>query len=149
MGHKAILFPWQQRWVADPARLKIAVKSTQIGFSFAEAYADAVECLEQDRNLFAILSRSERQALEFARKAKEHCQAIGAVAKLTENESFEGTEIKQHVIEFPNGSRIIALTSNPDTARGYTGNVVLDEFAFHKDAKAVFAAAYGRATRGV
>jgi hypothetical protein len=26
--------------------------------------------------------------------------------------------------------------------------VVLDEFAFHKDAKAVFAAAYGRATRG-
>jgi len=146
--HKPILYPYQQEWVGDRSRLKIAVKSTQIGFSFTEAYDDVVDSLEIDRNLWCILSRSERQALEFARKCKEHCNAIGAVAELMENQSFQGTSMLQHVIEFPNRSRIITLTSNPDTARGYTGNMVLDEFAFHKDSKAVFAAAYGRATLG-
>jgi len=148
MAINPILYPWQQRWVKDQARLKIAVKSTQIGFSFVESYDDVVDSLEREHNLWCILSRSERQALEFARKCKEHCNAIGAVAQLLENESFEGTSMKQHIIEFPNLSRIIVLTSNPDTARGYTGNVVLDEFAFHKDSKAVFTAAYGRATLG-
>lgn len=143
-----ILYPWQKRWVQDSSRLKIAVKSTQVGFSFAQGYECVVDCLEQAGNLWIILSRSERQALEFARKCKDHCRAIGVVAKLTENLAFEQTEIKQHVIEFPNNSRIIAVTSNPDTARGYTGNIVLDEFAFHKDGKAVYQAAYGRATLG-
>jgi len=145
---KAILFPWQKRWVQDRARLKMVVKSTQIGYSFAQAYDCVLDCMEKPKNLWIILSRSERQALEFARKAKEHCKAIGAVARLVENDSFQGTEIKQHVIEFPNSSRIIAVTSNPDTARGYSGNIVLDEFAFHKDSRAVYQAAYGRATRG-
>ena len=60
--------------------------------------------------------------------------------------SFSEPEKKQHEIEFPNGSRIIALAANPDTARGYTGEIVLDEFAFHQDAEEIFKAAYGRMT---
>jgi phage FluMu gp28-like protein len=148
MAHDQILFEYQKRWVEDHNRLKLAVKSTQIGFSFTESYADVLRCLERDNSMRAVLSRSERQSLEFARKCKDHCQAIGAVAQLIENESFQNTSMLQHTIEFPNRSRIIALSSNPDTARGYTCDITLDEFAFHKDSKAVFAAAYGRTTRG-
>lgn len=70
----------------------------------------------------------------------------GVVAHLAENRQFQKTEKKQHEIEFPNGSRIIALAANPDTSRGYTGDIVLDEFAFHQDADEIFKAAYGRVT---
>ena len=50
---------------------------------------------------------------------------------------------------FPhNGSRIIGLPANPDTARGYSGNIVLDEFAFHGDAHKIYAACFPIITRG-
>ncbi|MGH9813547.1 MAG: hypothetical protein ACRD4T_10480, partial [Candidatus Acidiferrales bacterium] len=45
-------------------------------------------------------------------------------------------------------SRIIALPANPDTVRGFAGDVVLDEFAFHRDAEAIWRAAFATATRG-
>src|SRR5208337_1134028 len=41
-----------------------------------------------------------------------------------------------------------ALPANPDTARGYSGNVTLDEFAFHADAEKIYAALYPSITRG-
>jgi phage FluMu gp28-like protein len=45
-------------------------------------------------------------------------------------------------------NRIIGLPANPDTARGYSGDVLLDEFALHRDAKSIWAAMIGRVTRG-
>ncbi len=46
------------------------------------------------------------------------------------------TEDKTMEVHFPhNGSRIIGLPANADAARGYSGNIVLDEFAFHGDAR--------------
>jgi len=43
---------------------------------------------------------------------------------------------------------MIFLPANPDTARGYTGNVLADEFASHKKAKEIYAAVYPSITRG-
>ena len=40
------------------------------------------------------------------------------------------------------GSRITALPANPDTARGFSGNVFLDEFALHRDSRAIWGALY-------
>jgi len=45
-------------------------------------------------------------------------------------------------IEFPGGSRITALPANPDTARGFSANVLLDEFAFHQDSRAIWKALF-------
>ncbi|MCZ6751186.1 MAG: hypothetical protein O7E51_05065, partial [Acidobacteria bacterium] len=39
------LYPYQKRWVMDGSRFKIAVKSTQIGFSFAAALEAVLDCL--------------------------------------------------------------------------------------------------------
>jgi hypothetical protein len=51
-----------------------------------------------------------RQSLELARKCKALVNAHeGLIAQLHENRPFKKTSIKQHEIEFPNGSRIIAL----------------------------------------
>ena len=140
--------PYQIRWATDTSRLAMIVKATQIGVSTATAgWAIFKRCLRIPNHLVIILSRSERQSLELARKCKALVDAYeGVVAQFSENRQFQKTEKKQHEIEFPNGSRIIALAANPDTARGYTGDIVLDEFAFHQDADEIYKAAYGRMT---
>ena len=145
------VYPYQQRWLADQSRFKLWVKSVQIGASFAqclEAVMDCAKSKERTNTLWILLSASERQALELARTCKQMCQAARLTAELRENEFFHQTLLSQHRLEFPNGTRILALPANPDTARGYAGNVVLDEFAIHRDAREIWRAAFGRASRG-
>lgn len=145
------LYSYQQRWLDDQSRFKLWVKSVQIGASFAQCLEAVLDCAQGARKnsaLWILLSASERQALELARTARRICQAGGIAAELRENEFFEQTLTTQHSIEFPNGARILALPANPDTARGYAGNVVLDEFAIHRDAREIWRAAFGRASRG-
>jgi phage FluMu gp28-like protein len=45
-------------------------------------------------------------------------------------------------VTLPNGSRITALPANPDTARGFSANVFLDEFAFHADSRKIWQALF-------
>lgn len=45
-------------------------------------------------------------------------------------------------VRFAHGSRITALPANPDTARGFSANVFLDEFTFHHDSRKIWAALY-------
>ena len=145
------LYPYQHRWLADQSRFKLWVKSVQVGASFAqcvEAVLDCAQSREKTSKLWILLSASERQALELARTCKQICQAARLTAELRENEFFHQTLLSQHRLEFPNGARILALPANPDTARGYAGNVVLDEFAIHRDAREIWRAAFGRASRG-
>ena len=44
--------------------------------------------------------------------------------------------------------RVIALPANPMTARGYSGDVFLDEFAMHRDDREIWAALIPTLTRG-
>ena len=92
-----------------------------------------------------MLSASERQSVELMEKVKMHTRAWDV---RFEDGYFGQTEIIEHKATFPNGNRIIALPANPDTARGYSGDVFLDEFALHRDSRAIWAAMMTRATRG-
>ena len=144
-----LLRPYQKRWVWDPARFAIAVKSAQVGYSTGTAAWAVDRCLQIPRRNVIFLSRSERQALELGEKAKMWVDSItGVAADWSPNHVFGGTSALQHEIRFGNGSRIIVLAANPDTARGYTGDVVLDEFAFHKDSQAIFTAVYRQVSLG-
>ena len=51
-------------------------------------------------------------------------------------------------VAFPNGSRITALPANPDTARGFSANVILDEFAFHAKSRDIWAALFPVISKG-
>ncbi len=147
--HDVVLRPFQRRWVKDDARFAIAVKSAQIGYSTATAAWAVRRCLVIPQRIVVFLSRSERQSLELAQKAKAWLDGYkGVVADYFPNLPFAGTSALQHEIRFPNGSRIVVLAANPDTARGYTGDVVLDEFAFHKDSQAIFTAVYRQVSLG-
>ncbi len=141
------LLAYQKRWVEDNAKLKIAVKARQIGFSFAATLRAVLKCLE-GKTTWILLSKGERQSRLLMEKVREHVQACGAVARWQESEFFEGTSARQLEARFPNGSVITALPANPETARGYSGNVTLDEFAFHADAGKIYTALFPSITRG-
>ncbi|PQV56397.1 phage FluMu gp28-like protein [Defluviimonas denitrificans] len=55
---------------------------------------------------------------------------------------------KTHEVRFPGGSRVTALSASPDAARGFGGNLLLDEFAFHADSRRIWGSAFPVAARG-
>jgi phage FluMu gp28-like protein len=141
------LYPYQARWIQDKSRLKIACKSRRIGYSFAAGFRALRSCLEWKHNVI-ILSKKEELAKEFISEAvAPHVRAIGILASYHQG-YVPQTSIYKQECQFSNGSRIIALTANPDSARSYEGEVVLDEFAFHLDARKVYEAIEPSITRG-
>lgn len=138
-----ILLPYQQRWVNDTAALKIWLASRQIGKSFAIAMEAVVEALKGKCNNL-ILSSSERQSKEVMQKVYSHLRYL----KVRSDEIITAERQTKEEVELPNGSRIISLPANPDTVRGFSGNVFLDEFAFHKDSREIWKAMYPTVTRG-
>ena len=141
------LLPYQRRWVEDRSALKMVVKARQIGYSFAATLQALLRCLER-KTTWIFLSKGERQSKLLMEKVKEHIQSCGIVAQAFESTFFEGASRKQLEVRLPNGSVIYGLPSNPDTARGYSGNVTLDEFAFHADAAKIYSALFPTITRG-
>jgi len=140
--------PYQERFINDPAKRRLWVKSAQIGGSTTLASWSTSKCISKPKELVVILSASDRQAKEVALKAAEFIKALGGVEIQATESFFEKTDILEHTIRFPNGSRTIVLPANPATARGYTGHVVLDEFAHVADDDETFKVAYRQVTLG-
>jgi phage FluMu gp28-like protein len=143
------LLDWQRQWIEDEARFKLVVAAAQAaGKSFItslEAAIDRQKPGTASGQLGILLSASERQSIELMEKVKMHTRAWDV---RFEDGYFEETSIAEHRAIFPNGKRLIALPANPDTARGYSGDMLLDEFGLHRDSKAIWAAAMTRITRG-
>lgn len=139
------LYPYQKRWLTDPARFAVGMFARQTGKTFTTTLAVALECvqaeLEGRRTRWVILSRGERQAKEAMEAGiKLHLAAIGVVFQAHEYEWEPGINALE--VTLPGGSRITALPANPDTARGFSANVMLDEFAFHADSRKIWAALF-------
>jgi len=130
------LLPYQQRFLADRTRFKIGLWSRQTGKSFTSAMEAVLDCAETPGTLWVVLSAGERQALEWMQKAKLIAEAYGLVSEMI-GDKFQA-DFAQLTIRFPNGSRIIGLPANERTARGYSANVILDEFAFHDDSRGIW-----------
>lgn len=140
--------PYQLRFINDPSRRRFWVKAAQIGGSTAIASWSLGRCLNRDNHLVILLSASQPQSDELALKARRFVKEIAGVESKYQEGFFANSEALQRSITFPNGSRIIALPGNPDTARGYTGDIVLDEFAHHQNPSEIFTAAYRQVTLG-
>lgn len=139
------LYPYQRRWVNDDARFKIAMFARQCGKTFTSTLELALDCARAEalgqRRRWVILSRGERQAREAMNEGvKLHLAALSAGFKAYDYDWEPG--IKALEVELPGGSKITALPANPDTARGFSANVLLDEFAFHQDSRAIWKALF-------
>ncbi|MGE4296947.1 MAG: terminase family protein [Desulfovibrionaceae bacterium] len=146
-----ILHPFQQRWVDDPARFKVGMFARQTGKTFSTTLEIAEDILAHDvaktKTRWVILSRGERQAREAMDEGlKLHLRAMGAAFDLIEQDSGyraeDGSSIKSLELTMEHGSRVTALPANPDTARGFSANVFLDEFAFHHDSRKIWKALF-------
>jgi phage FluMu gp28-like protein len=161
-------YPYQRRWIADRSRFKIGMMSRQIGKTFStcgECVDDAFEAWKEDRRTrWVILSRGERQAAEAMTEViKPMTRAFfevyntllkGGEPEFVEDEfrapQAKGPDAVYKALEvrYPNGSRITALPANPDTARGFSANVILDEFAFHAKSREIWAALFPVVSKG-
>ena len=143
---REILMPYQLKWVEDSSRFKIGMWSRQTGKSFATACEAVTDCAAQPRGnscLWVVLSAGERQALEWMEKAKKWTEAVKAtVDSYDEIRESANALLSRAEIRFANGARIVAIPANPDTARGYSANLVLDEFAIHEKPFDIWAAIY-------
>lgn len=152
---KPLLLPYQAKWAADKARFKIGMFARQTGKTFTTTLECVDDCfaaeLARQRARWVILSRGERQAREAMEEGiARHAGAYGAVLKAWKDTSYSyveddnGEKIRRTALEYtwPNGSKVTALPANPDTARGFSANVFLDEFAFHLDSRKIWQALF-------
>ncbi|WP_304616965.1 terminase large subunit domain-containing protein [Paracoccus sp. (in: a-proteobacteria)] len=160
--------PYQRRWIEDDSRFKIGMFSRQTGKTFTTGGECADDCfrgwIEDRRTRWVILSRGERQAAEMMTEViKPFTKALyevyntllkGGEPAFSEGEfrapqeSGPDAVYKALEVAFPNGSRITALPANPDTARGFSANVILDEFAFHAKSRDIWAALFPVISKG-
>jgi phage FluMu gp28-like protein len=149
-----VLLPYQQRWVADQADVKVMEKSRRIGISWAEASDDAlyasVRGKGEKRNVWYI-GYTKDMALEFIHDCANWARAYNlAASELLEYEELDEEEldgviqekkILAYRITFQSGWHITALSSRPTNLRGKQGRVILDEAAFHDDLAGLLKAA--------
>lgn len=164
-GPVITFLPYQRRWLEDQSRFKIGMFTRRGGKTFGACGEIADDCfraeIENRRARWTILSRSEataKEAMEDALKpiVRGFWAVYNELARAEEPEFGEGefyspeldATYKTHEVRFPGGSRITALSASPDAARGFGGNLLLDEFAFHRDSRRIWGSAFPVAARG-
>tara|TARA_R110002020_G_scaffold6215_1_gene26008 strand:- start:288 stop:1607 length:1320 start_codon:yes stop_codon:yes gene_type:complete len=131
-----LMLPYQQRWVADTSRFKIWLKSRQIGGSLGSAFEAVASCVDKPNTDWVVLSAGQRQSEEWMLKGNRVARVVSDAMDLPK------PDCRTSEVRFTNGSRILALPANPDTVRGYSANLVLDEFAFHERPDRIYEAIY-------
>lgn len=134
----SVLLPYQRRWVADAARVKVCEKSRRIGLTWAQASSDVLLAAREGREGMDVLYISFNQEMtrEYidacAGWAKAYNKVVGEVGELVLKDGDERS-IKAFRIDFASGHKIMALSSRPSNLRGKQGRVVIDEAAFVED----------------
>jgi phage FluMu gp28-like protein len=144
-----MLLPFQQRWVTDNSRLKLAVKARQIGLSWITAYRMVRQKLAKGARLDAwIASRDEVQAQLFLQDAKRFTDILNVAASDLGENVIDDDGHTAYSLRFSNGLRIHSMSSNVDAQAGKRGDRVLDEFALHPDPRRLYQIAYPGITWG-
>ena len=136
-------YEYQRRWLKDNSRFKIGMWSRQTGKSLSSAGEISGDALEKSNTLWLLISAGEAQAKELNRYCATYLKLANVVYNnVSENSQGLTGAITKHVIELKNGSRIISLAANPDTIRGYSGNVYWDEAAINKNSEEMWRAIF-------
>src|SRR6185436_9141241 len=118
--------------------------SRQIGKSFTLAAWAVDRLISRPGRLVTVLSNSRENGGEFIARVGEVCQLLDVVYKqenLSLDERLESMRFEIRIRRNKQIGRIKVLSANPRTARGFSGDLILDEFAFHEDSAAIWEAA--------
>lgn len=116
----------------------------QTGKSFTLAAWAVDRLMTRPGRLVTILSNSRANGMELNRKCGEICEAYHQTFEqmdLSNDARFETMNYETRVTVGGVTGRIKVLPANPRTARGFSGDLILDEFAFHEDSYAIWEAA--------
>lgn len=138
------LYPFQKRWIAEKSKFALCVKSRQIGFTHGSAAGCVAGGLLYGRPQI-VLSASQDLSDEALAKARAHAQILASLGFTGANHFTTDNTTE---IAWSNGGRVVALPANKRTARSFTGDVWLDEFAYHQDPEGIRDGAFPIATRG-
>ena len=145
----SLLLPFQTKWIQDRSLLKLAVKSRQIGWTWATAYSLVRRKSQKSARQDAwITSRDEIQAQLFLEDCKHFLEYLKIVTKTIKRRQPKNGGHTVHTLQFIGGRRIHSLSSNPDAQAGKRGDRILDEFALHPDPHKLYAIAYPGITWG-
>lgn len=136
--------PYQVRWLHDGARRKLWEKSRRIGATYAQSYEDVRDCITKPGLAVWFSSADESAAREYILYCEQWARLYketGELLSLGEEILDEKNGIKALVLRLKNGSRLHGLSSNPKAFRSKGGKTVLDEFDWHEDQQAMYAAA--------
>lgn len=149
---EAVLLPYQRRWIADQSTMRIWEKSRRIGADYCEAYHVAHSRISGQRPIdYWYSSNDESAAREFMEYVAWWSGLFGRVAEIVDDTLDLGDLSVQVFRIVFNGCgarggratdpKAVALTSNPQGFRSKGGDVTISEYAFHKDARALWKAA--------
>lgn len=139
------LLAFQRRLANSASRFVIALWSRQTGKGFTTSFITSRGAMTEPRSKWLIVAPTERQSLETLDKCKDWIKAANLTVADSEEEFDaleKGSKIKAKIIELSNGSKIYALPGKPASLRGFTGYLVIDEFAFFEDQKEVWKAVF-------
>lgn len=134
-----LLQDWQREVLKkiQDAKRSICMISRQAGKSFLAAYL-AVQKAIIDRSTWICISTGERQSQEWLKKALKLAKYM--THNLRGTPLYCSYQYNASEIRFSNGGRVLAVPCNPDTLRGFSGNVIADEMAFWENDQEVWRA---------
>ncbi len=117
--------------------------SRQIGKSFVLASWAVDRLLTRPGRLVTVLSNSKDNGREFVLKCAEVCRELGVAMESADYSGIAYEDMSYEIAITVKGKkgRIKVLAANPRTARGFSGDLILDEFAFHEDSYKIWEAA--------
>jgi phage FluMu gp28-like protein len=135
--------PYQQAWLDDRSRFKVWPKARRIGATYVQAYEDVRDAARADGPPDVWFSSADQSA---AREYIDYCGMWARLLDIAARDLGEvvierDADVKAYVVELANGHRLIGLSSRPGAFRSKGGKLVLDEFAHHADADAMWRAA--------
>ena len=135
-------YDFQKNWLWDPRKLAALNKCRQIGGSHTFAGWGVLRgALYGDDSVY--VSRAEQEAKDLKDIAAKHAKALHEMGSQWARVVKETTTS----LHLASGAEIRSTTSTA-AGRGFSGNVLLDEFAYHQDPDAVWDAALAATQHG-
>src|SRR5271166_2594465 len=138
-----LLLPYQRKWIADNAQVKVCEKSRRVGITWCEAADRALSAASKSGMDTWYIGYNKDMALEFVETAARWAREFDRVARKIEQIAVDdqSRDILAYRVRFASGLKIVALSSRPSNLRGKQGCAVIDEAAFHDDLQGLLKAA--------
>lgn len=140
-----LLLPFQRDWATDRSRMKVAVKSRQIGLTWSTGFEAVEVAANGNGSDFWYQCYAAEDAKLFIRDAAMWAQVVGVASSMLTT-TLRGDEAHEHFllpdgdhsvqvtsIRFRSGYQIAALPAPPRKLRGKRGVGCLDEADYHDD----------------